>query len=184
MKELLKGTEEKMSKTIATLKKDLSSLRAGRATPGLLDKVTVDYYGNPSPLSQVANVSIPDSRSIVIQPWDKSMIKGIEKAILASDLGLTPSNDGVVIRLTLPQLTEQRRKEIVKVVHKKGEEAKVAVRNLRRECNDGLKAKEKAGDLTEDETKRGQDDCQKLTDKFIKEIDHILLVKEKEVMEV
>jgi len=184
VKELLKGAEEKMSKTIAALKKDLSSLRAGRATPGLLDKVTVDYYGNPSPINQVANVSIPDSRTIVIQPWDKTMIKAIEKAIMASDIGITPSNDGVVIRLVMPQLTEQRRKEIVKVVHKKGEEAKVAIRNLRRECNEGLKAKEKSGDLTEDENKRGQDECQKLTDKFIKEVDHVLQVKEKEVMEV
>lgn len=184
MKELLKGTEDKMGKTIATLKKDFASLRAGRATPGLLEKVTVEYYGTPSPIHQVASVSVPDARTIVIQPWDKSMIKVIEKAILASDLGLTPSNDGVVIRLTLPQLTEQRRKELVKVVHKKGEEAKVAIRNLRRDCNDALKAKEKAGDLTEDENKRAQEESQKLTDKYIKEVDLAVQHKEKEVMEV
>ncbi|MFV9509825.1 ribosome recycling factor [Tepidibacillus sp. LV47] len=179
-----KNSEEKMSKTIATLKKDLASVRAGRANPALLDKVLVEYYGAPTPIHQLANISTPDPRSLVIQPWDKSVLGEIEKAILKSDLGLTPTNDGVVIRITIPQLTEERRKELVKIVKKMGEESKVAIRNIRRDGNDELKKLEKNGDISEDELRRTQDEIQKLTDKYIAEVDSIIANKEKEIMEV
>ena len=179
-----KNSEEKMSKAISSLKKDLASVRAGRANPAILDKLHVDYYGTPTPISQMANISTPDSRTLMIQPWDKSVMGEIEKAILKSDLGLTPTNDGVVIRITIPQLTEERRKELVKVVKKMGEESKVAIRNIRRDGNDDLKKLEKNGDISEDDLRRTQDEIQKITDKYITEVDTVISSKEKEIMEV
>ncbi len=176
--------EEKMKKAIEVLRREYGALRAGRATTGLLDKVVVEYYGAQSPINQVANVAVPEPRTIVIQPWDKKMLPVIEKAILKSDLGLTPNNDGSIIRLVLPQLTQQRRQELVKVVHKVAEESRVAIRNLRRDANDNLKKIEKEKTASEDEVKKAQEDMQKLTDKYIKEIDQIMAAKEKEVMEV
>lgn len=163
---------------------DLASLRAGRATPSLLEKVMVDYYGSPTPVTQVASVTVPEPRMIVIQPWEKNILKDIEKAIMKSDLGLNPNSDGICIRLNLPQLTEERRKDLVKVVHKKAEEYRVVVRNLRRDANDAIKKTEKAKEITEDEAKKGTEKVQKLTDKVMKEIDAAAANKEKEVMEV
>ena len=183
-KELLQQAEERMNKSIEALKHEFASIRTGRASVALLDKVMVDYYGSPSPINQVANISVPEPRMIVIAPWDKTMIGAIEKAILQSDLGLNPGNDGAQIRLTIPQLTEERRKEIVKVVHKKAEDAKVAVRNIRRDVNDALKKEEKAKTITEDDAKDGLDQIQKLTDAKIKQIDELKAVKEKDVLEV
>ncbi|MDR1616426.1 MAG: ribosome recycling factor [Syntrophomonadaceae bacterium] len=173
-----------MQKTLEHLSKDLSSLRAGRANPSMLDRVMVNYYGQPTPINQLANVNVPEARLLVIQPWDKTTMPEIEKAILKSDLGITPSNDGNVIRLAIPQLTEERRKDIVKAVKKRGEEAKVAVRNIRREQNDHVKGLEKDKKIPEDEAKKTTDEIQKLTDKYIKDIDVILAAKEKDVMEV
>ena len=184
VKELLAQEETRMDKSIEALKHEFASIRTGRASVSLLDKVIVDYYGTPSPINQVANISVPEPRMILIAPWDKSMIGAIEKAILQSDLGLNPGNDGAQIRLVIPQLTEERRKEIVKVVHKKAEDARVIVRNLRREANDAIKKMEKAKEITEDETKKATEDMQKATDKFIKEIDVVVAHKEIEVMEV
>ncbi|AHF09612.1 MULTISPECIES: ribosome recycling factor [Dehalobacter] len=184
LNDFLNDAEEKMHKTEEVLKKDLASVRAGRANPAVLDKVSVDYYGTPTPINQLANVSVPDPRMITIQPWDKSSIKDIEKAILKSDLGLTPSNDGMVIRLNIPQLTAERRAEIVKTVKKKAEDAKVAVRNIRRELIDDIKQLEKDKTVSEDDSKKGQEKAQKLTDKTVKDIDEILEKKEKEIMEV
>jgi len=182
--EVLNESEEKMKKTVEVLRKDLASVRAGRANPAMLDKITVDYYGTPTPVNQLANISVPEPRMLIIQPWDKSSIKDIEKAILKSDLGLNPSNDGVVIRLNIPQLTAERRAEIVKTVKKKAEEARVAVRNIRRELIDDIKQIEKDKIASEDESKKGQEKAQKLTDKYIKDIDDVLEKKEKEIMEV
>jgi len=179
-----KDVDDRMQKAIATLKKDLASVRAGRASVSILDKIQVDYYGTPTPINQMANVSTPDSRTLLIQPWDRSVLGDIEKAILKSDLGLTPGNDGSVIRISIPQLTEERRKELVKVVKKMGEESKVAVRNIRRDGNDDLKKIEKDGSISEDESRRMQDEIQKLTDKYIDEIDKVISTKEKEVLEV
>jgi ribosome recycling factor len=179
-----KQASDKMEKAIQVLKKDLAALRAGRATPALLDKVVVDYYGSEMPVNQLANISTPDPRTLVIQPWDKSALAEIERAILKSDLGLTPSNDGNVIRINLPALTQERRAELVKVVKKTGEEAKVAIRNIRRDANDEIKKLEKNGDISEDESRRGQDEIQKLTDKFIQEADKVVAAKEKEIMEI
>lgn len=176
--------EERMKKAIEVLRREYGALRAGRATTGLLDKITVDYYGTPTPINQVANLAVPEPRTIVIQPWEKKMLPVIEKAILKSDLGLTPNNDGAVIRLILPQLTQQRRQELVKVVHKQAEESRVAIRNLRRDANEALKKIEKDKTASEDEVKKAQEDIQKLTDKFIKEVDQIMAAKEKEIMEV
>lgn len=176
--------EDRMKKAIEVLRREYGSLRAGRATTGLLDKVTVDYYGTPTPVNQVANIAVPEPRMIVIQPWEKKLLPTIEKAILKSDLGLTPNNDGVVIRLTLPQLTQQRRQELVKVVHKQAEESRVAIRNLRRDANEALKKIEKDKTAPEDDVKKAQEDIQKLTDKYIKEVDQIMTAKEKEIMEV
>ncbi len=184
VKEIFASHEEKMKKALEVLRKEYGSLRAGRATPSLLDKISVDYYGTPTPINQVANISVPEPRLIVIQPWEKTMIAPIEKAIQKSDLGITPNSDGSVIRLNIPQLTQQRRTELVKVVHKKAEEDRVAVRNLRRDANEGIKKLEKDRSISEDEAKKAQDDMQKLTDKYIKEIDHVMTVKEKEIMEV
>lgn len=182
--DILSETEERMQKTIEHLTKDLATLRAGRANPAMLDKVMADYYGEPTPLNQLANITVPEARLLVIQPWDKSSIANIEKAILKSDLGVNPSNDGNVIRIAIPQLTEERRKELVKVVKKRGEEAKVAVRNIRRDANDMLKSSEKEKMISEDQSKKGNDEIQKTTDKYIKDIDVILVAKEKDIMEV
>ena len=165
IQELLTREEGRMDKTIEALKHEFASIRTGRASTALLDKVMVDYYGTPSPINQVANVTAPEPRLILVKPWEKSMIGPIEKAVLQSDLGLNPSNDGDTIRLAIPQLTEERRKELVKVVSKKAEEAKVAVRNIRRDANDALKKEEKAKTITEDDAKQGQDKIQKLTEK-------------------
>lgn len=184
VKEIISNIEEKMHKSVDALRVELASLRAGRATPALLEKVMVEYYGTPTPVTQVASVSVPEPRMIVIQPWEKTLIKEIEKAIMKSDLGLNPNSDGVCIRLNLPQLTEERRKDLVKVVHKKAEEFRVVVRNLRRDANDAIKKAEKAKEITEDEAKKGTDDVQKLTDKIMKEIDVVAANKEKEVMEI
>lgn len=176
--------EEKMKKTLQSLGDEYTAIRAGRANPRILDRITVDYYGTPSPLQSVANVSVPEARMIQIQPWEASLIKEIEKAILASDLGLTPANDGKVIRLVFPELTEERRKELVKDVKKKGENAKVAVRNIRRDGNDAVKKQSKANEISEDEAKEVEDKIQKLTDKYIKEIDEAIEAKSKEVLTV
>jgi ribosome recycling factor len=169
---VLKDMEERMNKAIATLKKDLASLRAGRANPAMLDKITVDYYGTPTP------------RMLTIQPWDKSALKEIDRAIQQSDLGLTPSNDGTIIRIVIPPLTEERRKELVKVANKSGEEAKVAIRNIRRDANEEIKKLEKGGTISEDESRRHQESVQKTTDKFIAEVDKIIKEKEKDILEV
>ncbi|MDP4097509.1 ribosome recycling factor [Paenibacillus sp. P96] len=178
-----KSAEERMEKAIQALKRDLATLRAGRATPSLLDRVQVEYYGAMTPLNQLANINTPDSRTLMIQPWDKSSLADIERAIQKSDLGLTPSNDGTSIRLVVPALTEERRTELVKMTKKYGEEAKVAIRNIRRDANDDIKKLEKT-DISEDESRRHQDDIQKTTDKFIAEVDKVLAAKEKEIMEV
>lgn len=184
IKEIEKTAEEKMVKTISILKKELSSLKAGRANPAMLDRITVEYYGAETPLTQLANIAAPEPRVMTIQPWDSKSLSLIEKAILKSDLGINPSNDGKIIRLVVPQLTEERRKELVKVIKKMGEEAKVAVRNTRRDSNDSLKKLKKDGKISEDEIKKAEEEMQKSTDKAIKDIDKILEVKEKEIMEV
>ncbi|MBO8170984.1 MAG: ribosome recycling factor [Bacillaceae bacterium] len=181
---VMKEAEERMEKAISVLRQELASLRAGRATPSLLDKVLVDYYGTQTPVNQLANISAPEPRLLVIQPWDKSALGEIEKAIQKSDLGLTPTNDGDVIRIAIPALTEERRNELVKVVKKNGEEAKVAIRNIRRDANDDLKKLEKDGEVSEDELRRYQDQIQKTTDKYVGQVDQIVEDKEKEIMEV
>ncbi len=180
----IKVYEEKMEKTLSNLQEEYVSIRAGRANPHILDKIQVDYYGTPSPLQSVANISVPEARMILIQPWESSLIKEIEKVIIASDLGLTPANDGKVIRLVFPELTEERRKELVKDVKKKGENAKVAVRNVRRDANDTIKKQNKANEISEDEQKQLEDKIQKLTDKFVSQIDHAVESKSNEVMTV
>lgn len=184
IKEVLHEIEDKMKKSIASLEKELGGLRAGRATPALLEKISIEYYGVPSPIHQVASVSVPEPRVLVIQPWDKSLIKHIEKAIQKSDLGITPMSDGVVIRLTIPPLTHERRTDLVKVARKKAEEGRVAIRNLRRDGNDMVKALEKGGEISEDHAKKGQEDVQKLTDRHIKTVDEVLAAKEAEILEV
>lgn len=183
MNEKIKVFDEKMQKTCEHLAADFQTIRAGRANPHILDKLTVDYYGVPTPLQQVGNISVPEARIIQIAPWEKSIIKGIEKAILASDIGITPSNDGSVIRLVFPELTEERRKELVKDVKKKGEDAKVAVRNIRRDGNDSFKKLPKA-EISEDEIKDMEDELQKLTDKYVKEIGDMVEVKSKEILTI
>lgn len=175
--------ESKMTKTLDGLTKELATIRAGRANPHILDKLTVDYYGTPTPLQQVANITIPEARMIQIQPWEASLIKEISKAIMASDLGLNPNSDGKIIRLVLPELTEERRKELVKDVKKKGEAAKVAVRNVRRDANDAFKKLAKQ-DISEDEIKELEEKIQKVTDKFVKEIDKAVDEKSKEILTV
>ncbi|MEW6569598.1 MAG: ribosome recycling factor [Nitrospirota bacterium] len=182
--ELKRKLNERMARTIEALKKDFASLRTGRASLGLLNGIMVNYYNSLTPLEQLASLSIPESRQIMIQPWDPKIIPDIEKAILKSDLGLTPINDGKVIRMNIPSLTEERRKQLVKTVRKKAEEAKVAIRNIRRDANDDLKRLEKEKHLSEDEVKRSQDEIQKITDSFITKVDEILGHKEKEIMEV
>lgn len=183
MDERTKKYEEKMQKTLSGFEAELQTIRAGRANPHILDKLSVDYYGTPTPIQQVANVTVPEARMIQIQPWESSLIKKIEKAILASDLGLNPSNDGKIIRLVFPELTEERRKELVKDVRKKGEGAKVAVRNIRRDANDAFKKLSKQ-DVSEDEIKDLEDEVQKMTDKYIKLVDETVEKKSKEILTV
>ena len=184
VKEIIANNEERLEKSIAALKREFGSLRAGRATPSLLDKVMVDYYGTPTPVNQVATVSVPEPRMILITQWEKSLMHDIEKAIMKSDLGLSPNSDGTAIRLSIPQLTQERRQELVKTVGKKAEEAEVAIRNIRREGNDAIKKLEKAKEITEDDSKKGQESVQKLVDKYIKTVDTLREAKEKEIMEV
>ncbi len=181
---VLKDIEEKMNKVVENLRNDYSSIRAGRANPALLDKIKVEYYGVSTPLNQVGNISAPEARLLLIQPWDKSILGDIEKAILKSDLDLNPNNDGNVIRISIPQLTEERRKELVKLVKKKAEEYRVAIRNSRREANDEIKKMEKNGDISEDELHLSQENVQELTDKYIEKIESVLKAKEEEIMEV
>lgn len=176
--------EDKMEKSISSLESEYTAIRAGRANPRILDRIQVDYYGTPSPLQSVANISVPEARMLQIQPWESSLIKDIEKAILASDIGLTPASDGKVIRLVFPELTEDRRKELVKDVKKKGEAVKVAVRNIRRDANDAVKKESKANEISEDEQKQMEDRIQKLTDKYIAQIDKMIEGKSDEVMTV
>ncbi len=177
-------TTQRMQKAVDSLKKELSRVRAGRATPALLDGITVEYYGSYVPVSQIANISVPDPRMIVVQPWEKNMISAIEKAVRLSDLGLNPQNDGNLIRLPIPPLSEERRRDLFKSCKKIGEDSKVGIRNIRRDSNEKLKKAEKDKELTQDEVKKGLDEIQKLTDKFIKVIDDLLVNKEKEIMEV
>ena len=184
MDERLQQFETKMEKTCEYLEADFMTIRAGRANPHVLDKIRVDYYGSPTPLQQVGNVTVPEPRMIQIAPWEKSLIKAIEKAIMASDIGITPSNDGNVIRLVFPELTEERRKDLVKEVKKKGEGAKVAVRNIRRDANDAFKKLGKGKEVSEDEVKELEENVQKLTDKYIKDIDKAIEEKSKEIMTV
>ena len=184
MNEKIQVYETKMGKTIANLESEFGAIRAGRANPHVLDRITVDYYGTPSPIQQVANVSVPEPRIIQIQPWESKMIKAIEKEILCSDLGINPTNDGKSIRLVFPELTEERRKELVKDVKKKGEAAKVAIRNIRRDANEMLKKLGKSDDVSEDEIKDLQEKVQKVTDKYIKEVDGLVEVKSKEILTV
>lgn len=176
--------KERMEKSIGAFKEKLSEIRAGRANPAILNKVKIDYYGTQTPINQVAGVSVPEARLIVIQPWDVSVLKDIEKAILASDIGLNPNNDGKVIRLAFPELTEERRKELAKEIRKIAEEAKVSIRAIRRDGIDEAKAKQKNSEITEDELKSAETEIQKITDKYIDEIDKILADKEKEIMSV
>jgi len=176
-------TRESMDKSIDALKNEFKRVRTGRASPSLLDGIRVEYYGSITPLNQMASLSVPESRLIIIQPWDVSVIKDIEKAILKSDLGLTPSNDGKLIRISIPPLTEEGRKQLVKVIYKKGEEYRIAVRNIRRDSNDLLKGLKKDGEISEDDAFRSQDQVQKITDKYIKLIDDICKEKEKEILE-
>ncbi|MGL5150015.1 MAG: ribosome recycling factor [Clostridium sp.] len=184
IKDIIKNAEEKMSKTIKVLNSDLSTMKAGRANPTMLDRIQVDYYGSPCPLNQVANISAPEPRVLMITPWEKSLLKEIDKALLKSDLGINPSNDGSVIRLIVPELTEETRKNLVKNVKKTGEDAKVAIRSIRRDANDKIKALKKDADLSEDDLKKAEDDVQKKVDTFVKEIDVIIAAKEKEIMSI
>ena len=180
----LKEYKEKMGKSIDSLASEYTSIRAGRANPHILDKITVDYYGQPTNLQSVANISVSEARTLVIQPWEASLIKEIGKAIMVSDIGITPNNDGKVIRLSFPELTEERRKELVKDVKKKGEGAKVAIRNIRRDANDMIKKQQKANEISEDEQKDAEDEIQKMTDEFVAKIDTMVEDKSKEIMTV
>ncbi|MBA5850473.1 ribosome recycling factor [Clostridium sp. cel8] len=184
IKDVLKNADEKMKKTTEILKKELASMKAGRANVAMLDKIEAEYYGTNTPINQLCNISIPEPRVLSIQPWDKSAMKAIEKAILKSDLGINPSNDGEVIRLVVPELTEETRKKIVKNVKKTGENSKIAIRGIRRECNDKLKNMKKNNEITEDELKKAENDIQKKTDNFIKDIENIVAAKENEVMSI
>ena len=184
MNEKLKVYDTKMQKTMDSLDSEMGTIRAGRANPNVLNRIMVDYYGTPTPIQQVANVSVPEPRMIQIQPWEKNMLKVIEKAIMVSDLGINPTNDGTAVRLLFPELTEERRKELVKDVKKKGEAAKVAIRNIRRDANDALKKIGKAGDVSEDEIKDLETQVQKLTDKYIADVDAAVAEKTKEIMTV
>lgn len=184
MQEKLDLFEEKMEKSLDTLLTEYTSIRAGRANPHVLDKIKVDYYGTPTPLQQVGNISVPEARMIIIQPWEKSLLKLIEKAILVSDLGLNPTNDGTMIRLVFPELTEERRKELAKDVKKKGEATKVAIRNIRRDANDLFKKMEKATEISEDELEMAEDKIQKMTDKMIEKVDRAVDDKSREILTV
>ena len=184
MNEKLQQFENKMSKAYEYLAADFATIRAGRANPHILDKIKVNYYGSPTPIQQVGNITVPEPRMIQISPWEKSLIKEIEKAIMASDVGITPNNDGSVIRLVIPELTEERRKELVKEVKKKGEEGKVAVRNIRRDANEAFKKAEKAGDISEDDLTEMTEKMQKLTDKMVEKVDKAVEEKTKEIMTV
>lgn len=184
MDEMLLTFEDKMEKTMENLGSEFAAIRAGRANPALLNKIMVDYYGTPTPIQQIANISVPEARMMQIQPWDKSLIKAIEKAINTSDLGINPGNDGTVIRLVFPELTGERRKELAKDVKKKGDAAKVAIRNIRRDANDKIKKAEKAGEMTEDDVKTAENDIQKMTDKYIAKVDKATEEKTKEIMTV
>ncbi len=184
METVLKEYQEKMEKTIHVLEEEFNSIRAGRANPHVLDQIKVDYYGQPSPLNQVGNISVPEPRLLQIQPWDKTMLAEIEKAINISDIGIHPQNDGVCIRLSFPDLTEERRKELTKDVKKKGEDAKIAIRNIRRDANDHFKREEKDSKITEDDLKELEDNVQTLTDKFIKSIDDHVTRKSEEILKV
>ena len=184
MDERLKVYDSKMTKSFDALLRDYAAIRAGRANPHVLDKIKVDYYGTPTPLQQVGNISVPEARVIQIQPWESSLIKEIEKAIMVSDIGITPSNDGRIIRLVFPELTEERRKELVKDVKKKAENAKVAIRNIRRDGNDTIKKSQKSNEISEDEAKQLEDKIQKLTDKYVGMIDNVMESKSQEIMKV
>lgn len=184
VRDVLNETEEKMKGVIAATKRDFSTIRTGRANPAILDRVSVNYYGTPTPIAQLATISVPEPRLITIQPWDRSSLKDVEKALLQSDLGLTPSNDGQMIRLAIPPLTEERRKDLVRLVRKEAEDKRIAIRNIRREANERLKAMQKDGKLPEDEGKRGEKQIQELTDRYVKEVDTLLETKEEEIMEV
>lgn len=184
MKEVLDNTKERMGKCINALQSELGTIRAGRANPGVLDKITVDYYGAATPINQMASISVAEARILVVQPYDSSTLKSIEKAIQASDLGINPTNDGRVLRIMFPQLTEERRKELCKTVSKTCEESKIAVRNVRRDAMDKIKAKKKSNEITEDDVKEAEKNIQKLTDKYIEEIDKIGAEKDKEIMSI
>lgn len=184
MDTLFLDTEDRMSKAVGSLEKEFAKLRTGRATTALVDSIKADYYGTPTPISQMASVTVPDSRTITIQPWDKSGFSAVEKALLKSDLGLTPVNDGKIIRIAIPPLTEERRKELVKLARKYTEDAKVAVRNVRRDANDALKKMEKEKLISEDERKKSEEDVQKMTDKFVAQLDKVTSAKEKEILEI
>ena len=184
MQEHLKLYEDKMEKSLDVLLDEYASIRAGRANPHVLDRLRIDYYGTPTPIQQVGNVTVPEARMIVIQPWEKRLLKEIEKAILVSDLGINPTNDGNVIRLVFPELTEERRQDLAKDVKKKGEGAKVAIRNIRRDAMDSIKKMEKAGDISEDDLKQGEEKIQKITDKMIEKVDKAIETKTKEIMTV
>lgn len=184
MKEVFELAKSKMGKTITSLKTEYGSIRAGRANPQVLDKISVDYYGTQTPIAQLASVAATEARVLTIQPWDKSVLKAIEKAIQTSDIGINPQNDGSVIRLTFPPLTEDRRKELAKDVHNVGENAKVAIRSIRRDCLEKLKAKKKASEITEDDLKDGEKQIQKITDGFVKDIEDLSAAKEKEILEI
>ncbi len=184
MDQLLKQSEERMKKSVHALEEEFNTIRTGRASASLFDRIKVEYYGNATPLNQVATISVPEARLVVIQPWDKAVISDIEKAIQKSELSVNPMNDGKVIRINIPPLTEERRKEFAKVAKNMAEQARVAVRNIRRDANDDLKKQQKNGDLSEDEAKRGEDEIQKLTDRFVEEINRVLETKEKEILEI
>ena len=184
MNERIKVYETKMTKTLESLDREYNGIRAGRANPHILDRLVVDYYGSPTPIQQIGNITVPEARIIMIQPWESKMIKEIEKAIMQSDIGINPSNDGKAIRLVFPELTEERRKDLAKDVKKKGEAAKVAIRNIRRDANDALKKAEKAKEISEDETADIEKEVQKLTDKYITEVDKAIEAKTKEIMTV
>ncbi len=184
MNDILTTTKEKMKKSIAALETEYASIRAGRATPAVLDRITAEYYGTPTPINQLASISVAEARILVVQPYDASSLKAIEKAIQASDLGINPTNDGKVLRIVFPQLTEERRKELVKQISKMAEENKIAVRNVRREAMDKIKAKKKSNEITEDEQKDGEKQIQKITDKYIENVEQVLAAKEKEIMSI
>ena len=184
MQELLKPYEDKMNKTLDVLQSEYGTIRAGRANPHVLDRIKVDYYGTPTPLQQVGNISVPEARMIVIQPWEKNLLKAIEKAILTSDLGINPTNDGTIIRLVFPELTEERRKILAKDIKKKGDATKVAIRNIRRDANETFKKMEKAGEMSEDDLELANNKIQKLTDKMTEKVDKAVEAKTKEIMTV